>query len=301
MVVRRFVNSDLPVVVRLWNSHHQELGLSFPVSPHQFQAAVLDRMSFDPQRCWIAEAGEQAVGYVHCAVLPRGETRILSLCVDASVTDSTSVANKLIQQAVATGATGAGLISRDRAGYVGLSPLAGLVGVPEADIKLNGWLQAAGFSPGETYESWQLSLATFRLPIDRRLIALRRSSQLHEVDRISGSAEHEAGWGHLDPLQYELRERTGKVLARITAWHAGYGEVMPGAELVLTDLTVPASGCDGADMYLVAEALRDLATRRFLLAKVVVSKAVPSEAAFWQSLGFRSMGAGAVYNRVSTA
>ncbi len=303
LVVRRFDNADLPTVVRLWNLHHQENGLAFPISMQQFQSCVLDRITHPDHRILLGEVGDHPVGFIHFGTTSAhsnssSDLSVLALCIEPSAL-AAQAAQQLIGQADSAGVRIAGVTLRDRAGYVGLTPLSGLVGIADLDVRSVQWFHSAGWRPTEKWGVWQLSLPTFRVPVDRRLSTLRRNTSITETDRIAGDFAAENGWGHLDPLQFELRERSGKALARITAWHAGYGDAISGSEVIMTDLSMLPGAPDGSDLQLVTEVMRDLATRRFLAVKVAIRMDQTVEQSFWQTVGFRNLGTGAVYNKVA--
>ena len=295
--VRTYKNADIPEIVRVWNSHHELSGLAYPVATTTFYEAVIDRQNFNSNNMIVISEADHIAGFSHAVRLPNGELRLVGAWCEPG-DDALANSSAMIAHWVDRGLQVAGLTIAEHEGYVGLTQYSGLVGIADADSRQTSWLRNHGFQPKERHASIQVSIPTFRPPVDRRIMQLRRTCGIQEVDFTPGTdSSWESGWGYLDPLVLQLRERAGKALAQIVAWNTGFGEVFPYSDVLLTDLLLYPGAADGSDLLLVAEALRELGSRRFLTARTVVDDAHPAHTTFWQSLGFRIIASGAVYSR----
>jgi len=192
--IRTFLNTDTPTLTRLWNEHHQLAGIASQFSESAWEYSILGKIFFDEDGLFIAEFENVPIGFVHAVKLgisPDASNRkadglINALCIGEHA-EQDAVARQLITAAESylaskhsqiIGATG----SPDcYAYYLGVGDANGMLGISSRDVRSRNWFEQTGYRECASTESWQIALSSFRMPMDRMQIAIRRQGRIETV------------------------------------------------------------------------------------------------------------------------
>lgn len=306
--IRRFLNSDLPALVRLWNAHYQTQGFEFhgQVSAAVFEQAVLNRIFFHPTALLVATDGAdgEAVGFAHWLENPIDPSvaNIVALCVSPAA-DGCAVSGELLAACEAAAAAagksrcfgGAG--RTDLTGYAGLPPLGPGEGVLDQDRRAVGWYMQAGFSPHQRMIRYRAGLENFRPPIDRSLMMFRRSTVMGNELVIPEGWRRAAALSHVDVDRFTAKTRRGETVA--------WAEILIGDPEVnvlpvgtaILDRWESNSSYDPQDAtrFVISTALKELAGRGVRHIESVADDQHPDRARLLRSLSFQPSGEGTIF------
>ena len=185
--------------------------------------------------------------------------------------------------------------------YLGVGEGDNLMGVVAKDHRTQRWLSEAGFIPTRPTECWELELTSFRPPMDRTQIGIRRTCT---VGRLLDEDTHE-WWlstvlGHCEQIRFNLVLRSPpKVESEIMFW-------FPDPTIIGVDSSVvrlwlpnvpPADEARERFVYLMAESLRQLQQEKRRAVRTFASADQQPSITLLQRLGFRSVEHGLVFAR----
>lgn len=306
--IRRFLNSDLPALVRLWNSHFQTQGFEFSsqVSPAVFEQAVLNRIFFRPTALLVAtdDASGEALGFAHWLDNPLDPSvvNIVALCVSPAA-DGSAVGGALLAACEAAAAAAGktrccgGVDRTDLTGYVGLPPLGPGEGVLDRDRRAVGWYMQAGFSPRRRMIRYRAGLENFRPPIDRSLMMFRRSTVMSNEMVMPDGWRRAAALSHVDVDRFTAKTRSGETVA--------WAEILIGdpevnvlpVDTAILDRWESHSSYDPQDAtrFVISTALKELAGRGVRYIESVADDQHPDRSRLLRSLSFQPCGEGTIF------
>jgi len=220
-LIRPFRNTDTPHLARIWNLHHEAMNWPHRVRAVHFESCVLAKPFFVPGDLLIIEDDEQPFGFVHVAYganaacdAPDPHAGILAALYIAPNANEELAADLLLTEAMkrfdAVGCPSVISVGAEwrNAFYIGIAPGDALMGVPARDSRLKHWLVAGGFQPIRPTEVWELPLDTFRAPMDRGQIAVKRTASVGKVlDDADPNWWHAVTMGHTEQISFQLFSR----------------------------------------------------------------------------------------------
>ncbi len=313
IALRSFRNTDTSAICHVWNEHHAHHP-ACKITPLQFELAVLAKPYFDADQLLVAEVDEEVRGFVHyfasdTAGGPRTAERlsILSaLCVVPS-DDEAAYAEILLDESerrqIECGALG-GItkpIPPDSPFYLGLGFGDSMTGITTRDQRAYGWLVKAGYQPKAATSGWELNMEAFQAPVDRLQIQIRRAAH---VDRLLEEPQlpwwHACILGHTEPTGFQLTLRSeGRVAQYLLVWSVSH-ELASTPESIVwmwpIEVTKNQQSTDQL-IFLIAEALRQLAEERVETVRTVSNSANTLVASTLSRLGFRNSNSGVVLEK----
>lgn len=219
------------------------------------------------------------------------------LCIEPQ-TDEDEIAKQLIQYAKSN------LVQRgarriDAFGtpthstfYLGVAEGDNMMGVLSGDTRCIRWLNASHFIPTQPIECWDLDLGTFRPPMDRLQIAIRRTCTIGRIlDEYHPQWWMSAILGHCEQMRFNLVLRNPPIVdCEIMLWY-------PDSTLFGLDSSVVRmwlGALPGQDesrerfVYLMSESLRQLQQERKRIVRTYASAQEQQVTTLLQRLGFRS-------------
>ena len=288
--VRSFRNADLPGLLRTYRGHWSAVGVNASVNASIIERAFLSRSDFDPSHLLVAIAESKIVGWSCLRVVnsDAGEAELISLCFAgeraAEGGDRLLAAAERLAADLGAAQLRVGSIDAPGSGLYGLSPHGGGWGVPICDTPTSSLLSRRAFRVDRELVRWMVDPTTFRLPVDRDLLMLRRSTRIEHQAMLPVDPGLAAATSHLDLLRHRLiRHGDGEVLAEIDVWLSDLEvALMEGSRAMIDTRLTPAgplgqtpaaltavpTGCSTAD--------RDEGHRRFLIGSVVQTLATRS-------------------------
>lgn len=301
--IRRFLNSDVPGLVELWNRQPSLAGRLPAVTPTLLEAHVFSKSYFDPNNLLVAASGSQIIGAALCGFAPdRSGDQLDPRCGILSgilIDDSSRVDfwRMLVSAAVdRLRSQGASLVHFGSR-FPDSPYLAGIQGgtfVPGAlrhDADVAGWLEAAGFQVRESIDVFKIDVHSFRPPVDRRAIMAKRN---YEV-RMSADPPPKTWWQHNQfsfRHQYEYRifdRRSRHLSGHVTfcnsrANDAGWDTRFFGISRIEVSAELQRSGLAQAMLY---EAIKDLDQQGIVELEAQVPRSnIPCQTLL-QKIGFR--------------
>ncbi len=313
--IRSFLNTDTPSLAKIWAEHHAASGSASRCSVNLWDQCILSKVYFRPENLVLAlDANDQAVGVIHFGSgmsddggSQAGPTGMIHLLCIAPHADEDSIAAALIEHAVtairstglnrclAIGAPDTSLF------YLGIADGDNLMGVLASDTRALSWLQAAGFKPSVPTESWELALNTFRPPMDRMQISIRRSCSIGRILEES----HPSWWistvlGHCDQSRFTLiTHGLPRVEMEAHFWYPDAS--MRGIDSGAARLRLSEIPSDDTNrerlLCLIAESARQLQQERKRCVRVVASAQYQPAIQLMQRLGFRATTYGMVMSK----
>ncbi len=301
LLIRAFQNTDTQSLCRVFNSHHEAVGLPGGIVPLSLELCVLAKPYFESPCLLVAEDNQRIVGFAQVGFEPDRTLQSLNsaaavmsaLCVEPSSEDF-AIGQILIEEAARAAVAGGAQCIRfcppapATPYFAGLSPGDGMIGCPVVDPRVRSWLDACHWTVEQPIACWEVDLNRFQPPMDRTQIQIRRMAH---VDRLLD--EPVLPWyvasmlGHTDPIGFQLTSRqTRMVTAEIFYWTIGH-ELLPQPEMI--GHLWPISCDPGADdhlVFLISESLRQLREDRVDVVRTVVPAAHASVAKLLSRIGF---------------
>ncbi len=311
--IRSFRNTDTPALVKLWHDHHTAFHSKSECSISVWDQCILSKPFFKSNGLVLAvDHRNQAIGFIHFGFASNSDGSdesdsqaiIHKVCVTEN-DDEDSIANDLIahalstmQQQHATNFTALGSTELN-AFYLGVGEGDNLMGVVAKDFRTQRWLVQAGFAPSRPTECWELDLSSFRPPMDRTQISIRRTCT---VGRLLDEDTHE-WWlssvlGHCEQIRFNLVLRNPpKVESEIMFWFPDPTILGVDSSVVRLWLPIVPDAEDARErfVYLIAESLRQLQQERRRMVRTFASADQQQSVTMLQRLGFRSTEHGLVY------
>jgi GNAT superfamily N-acetyltransferase len=256
----------------------------------------------------------KTVGFVHFGFSsnPSGSrvsdvnSVIHKICITPS-NDEDSIARALLAHALqclrlrgATSCTALG--STERNGfYLGISDGDNLMGVVAHDTRTQRWLNQNAFMPIRPTECWELDLLSFRPPMDRTQIGIRRTCT---VGRLLDEDSHQ-WWmssvlGHCEQVRFNLVLRSPpKVENELMFWYPDptISSVDPGIMRLWLPIVPQSEEARERFVYLMAESLRQLQQDRKSIVRTYASADQQATVTLLQRLGFRTVETGLVFSQ----
>ncbi|MEZ6087638.1 MAG: hypothetical protein R3C05_06355 [Pirellulaceae bacterium] len=243
---------------------------------------------------------------------PPIRARIASFCI-GQCEDRVAAAMALMQASIDLSA-GAGIrefevgtVLGDLSGLVGLEPYSGVVGMLDSDRLVIDMLVTRGFERRSVMVAMEMNLGTFRAPVDRDLMLLRRMANLSEEPmHIPTDWRAACAHSHFDITQFTLTNRVGQELATAVYYLSDQdATVMDRGLLYLADFNSAVAHPLAEDLtpeirYAVAGSLPVLSQRRFHTVRAIIDSSKPSAAAriaFLQGMGFQQVASGSAYHK----
>jgi hypothetical protein len=214
--------------------------------------------------------------------------------------------------------------------YIGIAPGDALMGVPARDSRLQQWLVAGGFRPIRPTEVWELELDSFRAPMDRGQIAVKRTASVGKVlDDADSNWWHAVTMGHTEQISFQLHSRMqSNCIEEASLWytdpaisglrsHIARLWLMPLAagiqqdhlSAMTTASQIPPmtreqqsrerTEANDRRVYLLSETMRQLQIERFTTVRTVASADQQQSVSILQRLGFRSVEPGLIFERTT--
>jgi ribosomal protein S18 acetylase RimI-like enzyme len=279
---RPFRNPDPPALAGLWNRGLPSLGVALPLGPHEFDAMVADKPTFDPAGLIVAEDDEgKAVGFVHAGFGPAGDGERPR----AEDTDLGSIAMLVVEP------------GRDDEGIYGGSEFAGVL---SSHVAFARAALRSGYEPVANTVLLQADLARPE-PRDPKGVVLRRQTRIEVVDEAVADGWWEAAAiGPFRPTIYRLLARDGdRELARASTWEmAGFGRVDGRVHLGLHAVEVaPDVRRQGYGRHLVGEVIRKARSQWNEVIDVQTLATNAPALGLYESLGFVRVETATLYRR----
>lgn len=312
---RTFRNSDPPHLVDVWRSQPPERALMQPMTVPLFDQLVLAKQYFDPEGVVLAFDGDLPVGFAHAAFGPTDDGRRVdtSLGVTHLVMVRPHYQRKGVGRELLSRCEdylrrrGAGVLYGGGVGhlngfYLGLYGGSELPGVLDSSQPAQRLFQSGGYTEIDRTIVLHRETATFRPPIDRRLMALRRTGTVRiEYDPPSPNWWHASTYGSFGLIRFtlDLKQPAVPEAATATFWlmetfsrtwgvqSAGLSELR-----VRTDLQR-----QGVATFLLGEALHQLRLTNVLLIEAQTMAHNTAALGLYRKLGFHVVDQAAVYRK----
>jgi ribosomal protein S18 acetylase RimI-like enzyme len=275
---------------------------------------ILSKLYFRTEQLLLAfDEEETALGFIHFGEGMRGTPwglrpdeddgsegslgLIHALCVVPHPKEET-IANRLIAHALGS-LRSAGMVRCVAVGslassifYLGIADGDNLMGVLQTDTRTGRWLEEIGFRVAQSTECWDLTLDTFRPPVDRQQIAIRRSCSISRILEES----HPNWWvstvlGHCDQTRFQLIAHSPRETElEILYWYPD--PTILGVDSTTARLTLPplVQGDELARermVCLIAESARHLQQERKRTIRIVTTQENAPMHELLRRLGFR--------------
>lgn len=312
---RTFRNTDPPHLVDVWRSQPPERALMQPLSIPLVDQLVLAKQYFDPEGVVLAFDGELPVGFAHAAFGPTDDGRRVdtSLGVTHIVMvrphyQGKGIGRELLARTEdylrrrGAGVLYAGGVGQLNGFYLGLYGGSELPGVLDSSQRAQRLFQASGYREIDRTIVLQRETMTFRSPIDRRLMALRRTTSLRaEYDPPSPNWWHASTYGAFSIVRYALDLKQPNVVdaATLDCWMMDTFTRSWGVQAAgLFALQVrPELQRQGLGTFLVGEALHQLRSAGIALVEAQTMVHNTPALGLYRKLGFHVVDQGAVYRK----
>jgi ribosomal protein S18 acetylase RimI-like enzyme len=275
LVIRPFRNTDPPRLVRLWHRQPPRRALAARVDVNILEAIVFSKPYFDRNGLLIAEENGDIQGFAHGGF--GADSTGSNICTELGVTcllivdpdvDRQIVGSQLLRDSEAylraRGAKvlyGGGIRPLDPfyLGLYGGSELPGILASDQDQLRL---FQQASYRTVDQCLVLHAELSTFRPPMDRRQLMLKRSHQVAVTHPPPPATWWEACTAPCqEPTRFEIfRSADGTSVGRVSYWWMdpvarGWGSVTAG----LYDLFIDDDQRrQGVATMLISESLRQL-------------------------------------------
>jgi GNAT superfamily N-acetyltransferase len=311
---RPFLNSDPPGIVEIWRSQAPERGLMQPLSIDLLDTYVFSKPYFDRQGLIMALDGSTPVGFGHASFGPNEAGSGIS--TDWGVISLVMVRPNYQRQGI-----GAELVNRleaylqERGAKVlyagGIRPLNGfylglyggseLPGVLDSGPRAGQLFASTGYREIDRTAVLHRDLLSFRAPIDRQQIVIRRRCSLRVIcDPPPQSWWEACTLGPFDLTRFDLVANQGRArLATAMFWNlqplaSSWGVHAAG----LIDLeVVEDQRRQGLATYLLSESFRYLAQQGYALVEAQTMQANTAARQLYAKLGFQQVDQGRVLRK----
>lgn len=312
---RSFRNSDPPRLLQLFRQTRPGRAFAYPDSTHALEMAVFGLPYFDPEGLILAENEEgNLVGFVHAGF---GFSKDLSsLDYSQGVICCALVVPELQQQGVgkelvtraeeyltSRGATyiQAGQSRYRDPFYFGIYGGARPTGFMESDQSADPFFRRLGFTPIQRVPVFQRDLTDRRDPMNFRLMALRRQTELVVTDQ----PDHPTWWwfckfGNIESMRFQLVEKkTQTLVASVTVVGLDhYIQSWNERAIGLVDVFVEESfRGQGYGQTLILEAIRRLRTEMITRAEIHIPEDYQDAVGAITAAGFTQVDTGVIYSR----
>ncbi len=311
-----FRNNDSPGIAAVWSDQTPLRGRVQKLTITLLEQHILSKPYFDPHGLIVAHEFDRVVGFVHVGSAPCGQpgelnrqTGIVSLVMVAPRVDAGEIAARLLRagemwlrDSGATELLGGGC-GVNGPFYLGLYGGCRLPGVLAGDTIMIDALRAAGYVEHRQIIIWQRTLESFRPPVDRDLMALRRQYRLQpQADDPINNWSDACTYSWIDRTQFSIvATSTGVRCATLTFWNM---------EPLSSNWEQRAMGLadeafDGAAprarllTCFLAEAMRQFQTQGVTLVEVQTESADAALSEACQKLAFRAIDRGVQFQKLA--
>ena len=276
-MIRTFRNGDVPALSELWIKHWSLLGPPPDVTPAKIEQAILSRTFFDPTTMLLVESPNGIQGWCHYAIDPlRAETAVI--CAICLAPQSGSAGEDLLAETLDRIHSHniryieVGLARDDRFGYVGLEPIGHGIGIPDESDRVTSLIADAGFAATRTYTRMNVATTTYRPPVSREAIQLRRSTAITREPSLSEDTRRASAMSHMDVELHRLAGRDGKSLAEVTLWASDPEAEVMNAKHAILDISRDHQcvDLDPTQAFLIASILQMLAARQIFSVETAI-------------------------------
>jgi ribosomal protein S18 acetylase RimI-like enzyme len=312
---RPFRNSDPPHFVDIWRSQPPERALAQPMSINTFDQLIASKQFFDPEGLIFAWDGDVPVGFAHAAFGPTDDGRTLSR--QMGVTHLVMVRPQYQRQGIGREllarseeylqSRGAGVLYAGGTGhlngfYLGLYGGSELPGTLDSSPAAQHLFKAGGYTEIDRVIVLDRDVYTFRPPIDRRLIQLRRSAAVRTThDPEAANWWQASTYGSFPLIRFDVDLKTPAVknAATATFWLMETFSRSWGVQAAgLVELEVkPELRRQGLAMFLLGEALHQIRLQGISLVEVQTMTHNTPARELYKKLGFTEVDQGAVYRK----
>ncbi|MFO0938551.1 MAG: GNAT family N-acetyltransferase [Gemmataceae bacterium] len=316
---RRFLNTDPPSLVDVWNDTATGRG-SFPLkSAGLLDKWILSKPYFDPEGLIVAEeeftdGSKKIHGFVLAGFGPNEELSGLSkdmgvICTIQVRTASrkNGIGRQLLKHAenylISRGAKQlrVGSMNPVNPFMFGLYGGANSPGLLKSDVDTEPFLKKMGYTVGDTISIFQRKLDTPLTVADSRFNFLRKRYDVQMIPVASvGSWWSECVWGILEPVEFRAYDKlTGMPCARAVVWELeGFNWRWNYPAAGILDVQVrPDLRKQGLAKMLLFQILRFLQDQFFGIAELQVRSADPAAVGLCKSLGYEQVDEGVVYEK----
>jgi ribosomal protein S18 acetylase RimI-like enzyme len=310
---RHFRNCDPPGIAEVWRSQPAARGRIQPLTPLLLEYQVFSRPYFDPAGLIVAVQDERIVGFAHAGFGASDDRSQLDyqtgvICQilvgphperDAIASELRAQAENYLRSRGAKLVYGGGIFPVNPF-YLGLYGGSELCGVLASDTSM-----LAAF--GDDYREidrvivFERELASFRAPVDRRVMQVRRNFHIEATFDPSAANWWEAcTYGQADRTRFVLRPARDQTAAcTATFWDMEPLASSWGVHAIgLVELaTLQPHRRQGLAMYLVSEALRQLQAHGVQRCQVQAMQSNAAAIALYTKLGFSQIDQGIVLRR----
>ena len=280
MHFRTFHNADPPRLAALWQSCEPDSGLCQPMTALLMEDVVFSKPYFDHDGLIVAQDNGQIVGFVH-AGFGLGDDRskldhrhgVVSMLMVHPSYRQQQVATELLalaeQYLIGHGAQTiqAGEWGQQSPFYLGLYGPSACPGLLKSAGAAVDFFQSQGYRPQFETRVLGLQLAGFRPPIDRKLLQVRRSVEVHHTyDPVPSDWWEACRLGVLERVLFELAPRSGNgVQCQALVWYhePTYREVSGGTVGLHCVTTSADVRKRGFATFLLSEAFKHLSGSGF--------------------------------------
>lgn len=311
---RPFRNSDPPLLFQLLRKNQLGRGTAAPASIAAFEQSVFGLPYFDPAGLIVAEEQGTVLGFVHAGFgftesldgMDRSKGILCTLLVDASRRRE-GLGRELLRRAEEyLHAAGSTSIQAGQSRYVdpfyfGLYGGARPSGFLESDPDAEQFFTSSGYRPAERIGVFQRDLTDRKDPMNFRILALRRQTEL-----IASDQPEEPTWwwythfGNIESMRFRLiQKKDGERVAGMTVvgldhYIARWGERVIGLVDVAVDESYRGQGYGQA---LIVETLRRLRTELVTRAEIHVPEVSEAATRAVEGAGFTRIDTGVVYRK----
>jgi ribosomal protein S18 acetylase RimI-like enzyme len=307
---RTFKNSDPPRLAHVWNETFTGRGAVRLASSTPLERFVFSKPLFDPEGLFVAEEGENLVGFAHAALGPPDERPpagvICLLGVLPSVqkhgigTELLSRCEEYLRLRVAGPIYAGGRWPRNPF-YMGLYGGGESPGFLRSDSLAEPFFLRHGYHVDHQVLVMQRPLeAPFKL-FDPRFLTLRQRFDLRvDYPRTLRGWWRECVVGYLDPLEFVLVDRqSGQPAARTLIWDMeGFAQRWRRASVGILDFEVlPDYRRQGLGKLFLSYIMRQVQEQFFQLVELHLPESNAQARCFLEGLGFEHVDTGQVFVR----
>ena len=285
-----------------------------PMSTGLLEEYVLSKPYFDRQGLILATSDKQPVGFAHAAFGPTEDESgvshawgVTSMLMVRHEYRRLGIGSQLVHRAEqylrahdAKVLYAGGLRPLDPF-YLGLYGGSELPGVLDSDAEAQGLYLAAGYQEIDRTIIFQLDLKTYRPPIDRQQLQIRRRTNIEVIyDPPTTTWWQACTIGSFDRTRFNLVSRTdSRTLATVTFWYMEPLSVSWGVHAMgLTDLEVSSEQRRaGLATHLLSESFRRLSEQGVMRVEVQTMQRNTAAIELYKKLGFREVDQAAVYRK----
>lgn len=270
-IIRPFQNSDLPGVFEVWIRHWHAARQDPPVSVSILERALLSRNFFEPANLMVGLADGRVIAWAHWFrdALPPGaepapddeepsSATIAGLCFadepGLAICDQLLKAVEDSLRLAGVEKVHVGVIRDGRNGYAGLAPIGHGIGIPVSDARTGSLLSRSGYHVARTVDRMVAQTSTYRPPVNRSFLQLRRSTRLDHVPVLPTDPRVAAAMSHFDVEAHSLIDHQQQQAIAMCGLWMGDPEVqvMESSKAILSLTSLEAHRYDGAPVQIDA-------------------------------------------------